>query len=254
MQLIISFLASSGAIKASNTISTLDVKIGIPCLLLCIEMAIFSILHLWAYPWKPYDIKRSSIVAAENGAGYPPDPKTSYKGGKLGYKAFLDAFNPWDLVKAVGRGFRWIVVGRRKREQDISYEQHFQGTALQNPVGLAGGRTGKYERLAGEDDVERPDSFSNDELRYAHPTPYSGQTDPASYAAQGDLSTAHYGDRRQDYMDDRTIMPGRLQEDEGFQAAPPIENRRPAPQGDFERDTGYHGAVEAIAEMPDPAH
>ena len=221
-------------------------------------MALFSILHLWAYPWKPYDIDRSSIVTAENGAGYPPD-KSSYKGGKFGHRAFLDAFNPWDLVKAVGRGFRWVAVGRKHREQDVSYEPHLQqGTALQNPVGIMGGKAGKYERLTEEDDVERPGSFS-DELRYAHPAPYSGATGPVPYASQGDLGGAHYADRKQGYMDDRTdertLMPGRIRENGGFQAPPSTESRRPAPSGAFGGDTGYHGAegFGGGVEMPDPA-
>ena len=214
-------------------------------------MAIFSILHLWAYPWKPYDIKRSSIVMAENGAGYPPDIKTSYKGGKFGHRAFLDAFNPWDLVKAVGRGFRWVAVGRRNREQDVSYEPHFQGTALQNPVG---GKPGKYERLTEEDDIERPESYPN-QLQYAHPSPYSGPTGPTAYASQGNLDAAHHGDGRAEHVDDRTLMPGRIREDDGFQAVPTTENRRPDPQDAWSNDTGYHGAGGGggEVEMPDAA-
>ena len=43
----------------------------------------------------------------------------------------LDVFNPWDLIKAVGRGFRWFAVGRRRREQDISYQTSKQGTGLE---------------------------------------------------------------------------------------------------------------------------
>ena len=43
----------------------------------------------------------------------------------------MDAFNPWDLVKAVGRGFKWFAVGRRTREQDISYKSSVPGTGLE---------------------------------------------------------------------------------------------------------------------------
>ena len=129
--LLISFLTSSGAIKASPTINTPDIKVGIPSMLLCIEMALFSILHLWAFPWKVYDVKRSQLVAAESAPGFLPDPRTAYQGGPFGVRALADAFNPWDLVKAVARSFRWIVVGRKHRMEDRSYQKTNVGTGLE---------------------------------------------------------------------------------------------------------------------------
>ena len=45
----------------------------------------------------------------------------------------MDAFNPWDLVKAIGRGFRWFAVGRRTREQDISYKSSTTHSAYLDP-------------------------------------------------------------------------------------------------------------------------
>ena len=38
------------------------------------------------------------------------------------FGALMDAFNPWDIIKMTARGFRWLFVGARKREQDISYQ------------------------------------------------------------------------------------------------------------------------------------
>ncbi|KAL8996804.1 MAG: hypothetical protein Q9169_003773 [Polycauliona sp. 2 TL-2023] len=122
--ILISFLTSSGAIKPSQRLQGPDLRIGIPSLLLCIEMAIFSVFHLFAFPWQVYDIRRSAIVASETVPGHPPNPRTAYLGGPLGSKALLDAFNPWDFIKAIGRGFRWFVVGRRNREQDVSYQSY----------------------------------------------------------------------------------------------------------------------------------
>ena len=99
-------------------------------MLLCIEMAIFAVFHLWAFPWTVYDVHRSNIVAAESAAGFMPDSKTAYQGGRFGERALMDAFNPWDLIKAVGRGFRWAAVGHRRRMDDISYKTP-QGTGLE---------------------------------------------------------------------------------------------------------------------------
>lgn len=122
--ILISFLTSAGAIKASNRFQEPDIRIGIPALLICIEMAIFSVFHLFAFPWQVYDIRRSAIVASESAPGFLPDPKTAYLGGPFGTKALLDAFNLWDLIKAIGRGFRWFAIGRRRREEDISYHSY----------------------------------------------------------------------------------------------------------------------------------
>ncbi|OKL57748.1 hypothetical protein UA08_07106 [Talaromyces atroroseus] len=114
---VISFLSSAGAIKVSDKLANQDIQIGLSNLLLCIEMAIFAILHFFAFPWQPYRLKNQQ--ASEN----PQYIKgqIAYHGGPLGIKAFIESFNPWDLVKATGRGFRWLFVGYKKRTNDISY-------------------------------------------------------------------------------------------------------------------------------------
>lgn len=105
----------------------MDWKVGLPNLLISIEMAIFSILHLWAFSWKDYTLERmqSSEVTDFYGNG-----KTTYQGGWGGFKALLDALNPLDLFKAVSRGFRWLFVGRKKRTMDPSYQAPFEQIGL----------------------------------------------------------------------------------------------------------------------------
>jgi hypothetical protein len=120
-----SILTSSlNVLKATSSVAYPDIKVGIPSLLLCVEMACFAILHIFAYPYKPY-------VTGSESAKYPSSHDPSHpdfndigpkQGGPLGIKAILDAMNPWDLVKAFGRGIRWAFVGRRHREKDISYK------------------------------------------------------------------------------------------------------------------------------------
>lgn len=121
--IVISFLSSSnGPLKPTNTLAYQDIKIGIPSVLLCIEMAFFSVLHIFAYPWKPYSIKHmSNDPLMASGMGFSGEmPK--YQGGALGWRAIADAFNPWDIIKASARGFRWLFVGVRKRHLDVSYQ------------------------------------------------------------------------------------------------------------------------------------
>jgi hypothetical protein len=117
--LVIGFLTSSGVIKPSNKMAYPDIKIGFGSMLLCIEMAIFAVLHVFAFSYKEYDISRNQ---SDQFAGAHPPSGKAYQGGRLGLKAFADAFNPWDIIKASARGFRWLFVGVRKRKQDRSYQ------------------------------------------------------------------------------------------------------------------------------------
>lgn len=146
-QILISFLSSSnGPLKPTAKLAYPDIKVGIPSTLLCIEMAIFAAMHLFAFTYRPYDIS------------HPSDPSVHYKGAP---RAFLDAFNPIDIVKACARGFRWLFVRRRTRHTDSSYQSTKQG-ALEMDVTFAGsddaatgmvlGRQGSYAPVASEED------------------------------------------------------------------------------------------------------
>jgi hypothetical protein len=119
---LISILTSStlGVLHPTDSIAYPDLKVGIPALLICIEMTIFAFLHLFAFPWQPYgkSSKVSSYPLASSGMD-EPQPK---QGGFMGINAFVDAMNPWDLVKAFARGMRWLIVGVKHRENDASYK------------------------------------------------------------------------------------------------------------------------------------
>lgn len=122
MQLVISFLASaSGPLQPTNKINYPDIYVGIPSMLLCIEMAFFAVLHLFAFSWKPYSLEHSKDPTTAPGSGYSGAVPLKYKGGPLGLYALADAFNPWDIIKASARGFRWLFVGVKHRHNDSSY-------------------------------------------------------------------------------------------------------------------------------------
>ena len=100
-------------------------------MLLCIEMFFFSLLHIVAFPWRIYDISKN------------PDPAVYYRGGFGGWRALAEAFNPWDIIKASARGFRWLFVGRRHRTDDASYQE---STKMKN---LEVGRTSRFGSSSG---------------------------------------------------------------------------------------------------------
>jgi len=161
-----------------------------PNVLLCIEMAIFAIMHIFAFPIKPYSIKQSySDPINEPGSGYSGEA-LKYKGGPLGLYAIADALNPWDIVKASARGFRWLFVGVKKREQDISY---------QNASKLNGSATYAGPTYAGNGDVAtelRP----SDDGGHAHGTagrlaPYAGEDDRAGLLRHSGRVAGHGTDQ-----------------------------------------------------------
>ncbi|KUJ14231.1 DUF300-domain-containing protein [Mollisia scopiformis] len=119
---LISILTSTtfNVVKPTAKVAYPDLKVGIPSLLLCIEMAMFAVLHLFAFPWKPYQHPKNTE--------YPMSPIKNEigpkQGGFLGIMALVDAMNPWDLVKGFARGMRWLFVGRKHRENDPSYKMN----------------------------------------------------------------------------------------------------------------------------------
>ncbi|KAJ8122616.1 hypothetical protein ONZ43_g1235 [Nemania bipapillata] len=122
-------LATSSTIhlvSANEKLAYPDLKVGIPSLLLCVEMALFAILHLWSFPYAQYkEGAKTSFYPSPNPLiGNPPrenehGPKM---GGFAGLRAFGDALNVWDIVKAFGRGIRWLFVGVKRRHEDPSYQ------------------------------------------------------------------------------------------------------------------------------------
>ncbi|KAG4220389.1 hypothetical protein PC116_g31132, partial [Phytophthora cactorum] len=89
-------------------------------------MALFSILHIWAFPYAPYleSAKTTYYPVSDPSSGISPrENEHGVKmGGFMGLKAFMDALNPWDIVKAFGRGMRWLFVGVKHRREDPSYQ------------------------------------------------------------------------------------------------------------------------------------
>ncbi|KLU82535.1 hypothetical protein MAPG_01607 [Magnaporthiopsis poae ATCC 64411] len=97
-------------VKPNDVFAYPDLKVGIPSVLLCFEMALFSIMHIWAFPYQPYRVGAKATfypVADPTSGARPKENKASSpSGGFLGLLAIWDALNLWDIVKAFGRGIR----------------------------------------------------------------------------------------------------------------------------------------------------
>ncbi|KAH6671668.1 organic solute transporter Ostalpha-domain-containing protein [Halenospora varia] len=157
--------ATFNVVQASSTIAYPDLKVGIPSLLLCIEMAIFAILHLFAFPYKPYTTGADHGKYPVNGSDQMSinnlEPK---QGGFMGIKALVDAMNPWDMVKGFARGMRWLFVGRKHRQNDPSY---MRNAPNENDMALDGTSVEGYKV---REDIHLPIANEFRRSRFGMPT------------------------------------------------------------------------------------
>uniref|UniRef100_A0A8H7K6X7 Uncharacterized protein n=1 Tax=Bionectria ochroleuca TaxID=29856 RepID=A0A8H7K6X7_BIOOC len=87
-------LTDTGALKESATLTYADLHIGLPNMILCIEMVPLSLFFFWAYPWGVYLVGKGGFdtkVALTN----------PYQGGPFGIWAWLQMLNPSDTFKAI---------------------------------------------------------------------------------------------------------------------------------------------------------
>lgn len=181
--LIISFLTGeSGPLKASDKIAGPDLRIGIPSMLTCVEMAIFAVLHLFAFPWKPYDLGRRHEPLPQGGGDAAPEALKTYARGPA--RALLSAFNPWDIIKATGRGLRWLFVGARHRKNDPSYHTKLEpmsnkDTRYHGPTFAGNGEAAVEIAKPGKQGSEESDTSGL--LSYAQANPFVSPQDPGAY-------------------------------------------------------------------------
>lgn len=188
---IISLLtADGGPLKATDQIAGPDLRIGIPSMLTCVEMAIFAVLHLFAFPWKPYDLKRQSPLDTTLD-GYSAQP-TKYAHGPA--RALLDAINPWDIIKACGRGFRWLFHGARHRKNDPSYQTKLDPVSTNTSYN---GQTfaGNGEAISVPSNIKRNEGFGDSDttglLSDAQANPYVHQGSSSYDGAYGPGASAY---------------------------------------------------------------
>ncbi|KAI5303990.1 hypothetical protein KEM56_006987 [Ascosphaera pollenicola] len=161
--IILSFLTAGGKIHVTPKLATQDIKVGITALLLTIEMALFSLLHIFAFSAREYRLKKVGAKAQR------------YSGGPLGLYAWIDAFNPWDFIKAIARSAKWLVVGLRNRHDDPSY--HRQVDQIRSDSAFSA-RDGAYNTaVADADDPVAPLAVSGTPPA-GHPGAPNGELGP----------------------------------------------------------------------------
>lgn len=195
---IISLLtAEGGPLKATKQIAGPDLRIGIPSMLTCVEMSIFAVLHLFAFPWKPYDLARRHEPLPQVGQEEVAKAPQKYAHGPA--RALISSFNPWDIVKACGRGFRWLFVGARHRKNDPSYQTKMDPLTKQDtgyhsgPIFAGNGEPATETALDKEMGVQRSDSDRAGLLSNAQANPTLSRQESDPYHRTSDRLGNSYG-------------------------------------------------------------
>ncbi|KAL0936124.1 DUF300 domain-containing protein [Colletotrichum truncatum] len=107
-------LRDNGVLNPTSVMTWADLNIGIPSMLICIEMLPLSIFFHYAYSYRPYVIGGGNARRPLAGDVEAYDPQT-YSGGPLGVWALIEMWNPMEIVEAVKFGWQMKAEQRRQR-------------------------------------------------------------------------------------------------------------------------------------------
>jgi Organic solute transporter Ostalpha len=103
-------LGDAHVLNPTAKLTYADLNIGIRNMVVCVEMVPFSLFFHYAYSYRPYVVRSDPV----SGMGR----NLVYKGGFLGIKAWMQVWNPREMLQAIAFAFQsW---GELKRAR--SYE------------------------------------------------------------------------------------------------------------------------------------
>ncbi|KAJ5114254.1 hypothetical protein NUU61_000013, partial [Penicillium alfredii] len=122
-QIIFMVLDSTGTLKPSGTLSYADIIIGLPTLIICLQVVPFAFVFYHAYSIKPYtilNVKRDSnsqqyLAVADSETGGPRVKR--YQGGPLGAYAWLALFNPLEFFRSIKSTFNMFHGSRMEQKK-----------------------------------------------------------------------------------------------------------------------------------------
>jgi len=177
-------------IHPSSKITFADLTIALPATMLCVELAIVSILHMFAFSAKVYDIR---LIA---------DVEAAYSGKFMGLGAIGEALNFWDIIKSSARSIRYMLSGHRKREMDISYEGHRYANDhgpvelgdIQTPDAFSSyGQDFEHGKGAGGSKWTTVEGYTGEPSSPPDPSPYSLEAGVREYGGRGRSHRADLG-------------------------------------------------------------
>jgi hypothetical protein len=136
-QLIFSILQAEKVLKPSETVSYLDITIGVPAFMTCCEMFLFSLFYLWAF-WP------SSYIARTHGQG-------AYV--KHGFwRGLWEVVNVWDIISGVFFRYRLLWTWPSKKESNKPVGMPIVGglTVIRSPDSDEDGKESTPEEMGSQ--------------------------------------------------------------------------------------------------------
>lgn len=150
--IIFLILNVTGAAAPNSHLTCADISFGIPSILVCGEMALFSLFNLHAYRLAPYK---------SDGGGGKTD---NYRGGTLGVRALLMALNPMEIARGLVLAARYLVSNPPARDYNsVPLQQRVSKNSPPSSVPQAG-----YDA---QSEIER--AHSSGGVEYGHVERYT---------------------------------------------------------------------------------
>ncbi|KAJ5273008.1 hypothetical protein N7478_008133 [Penicillium angulare] len=130
-QIIFLVLTATGVLNKMTTLTYIDTMMGLPTMVICIQMVPISFFILYAYPKKPYEIPYKPHVLRPQ--AYHPlgdgDEETlmnntqkTYQGGRWGLHAWAVYLNPIDIFQEVLSAYKMISRARAMQKAQVKEE------------------------------------------------------------------------------------------------------------------------------------
>ena len=153
--LIFTILSSTGAVEPSSKFYYDDIYFGIPSILICGEMVLFSLFNFYAYSFKPYTVTSS-------GAGLESQPfkgGAHYQGGFLGVKVILAAMNPTEIASGLVLAVRYLISSPRPQAYDDELLGQGRDASVLPPYKPQASNDGRYQGPADNEREHRQTSI-----------------------------------------------------------------------------------------------
>lgn len=121
-------LKDTGALNPTATLTDADMRIGIPSMLICIEMLPLAAFFHYAYSHRPYVIGGGNTRRPLAGDLEAYEPQT-YSGGPGGVWALVEMWNPMEIVEAIVFGLK---MKAEERKQSRARGRGWQSTKYQS--------------------------------------------------------------------------------------------------------------------------
>ncbi|OHE93103.1 hypothetical protein CORC01_11592 [Colletotrichum orchidophilum] len=109
-------LKDTGALNPTPKLTNADLRIGIPSMLICIEMLPLAAFFHYAYSHRPYVIGSGNVRRPLAGDLEAYEPQT-YSGGPGGVWALVEMWNPMETVEAIVFGLKMKAEERKQQQR-----------------------------------------------------------------------------------------------------------------------------------------